>query len=267
MKKLLSIVVVGVLCAGALAQDGIYGSFLLGYKHLDLDPLNNRLAQMNNLTLSEGFNNSSMILGGEGHLILAERLVLGFTGFGRANGRQILDSVLITFPNGSGQVMAPQRLQFNGAVLMGVLGLNLIKENRLGWHLFPRVGVGASGFTLQKKVVYPVEYYTTGSTPGTPQGAFESILSTDDGISVLRKFGLAIDPGIGFDWYKPFKNFFTFIPGLDVGLMAHFDIGWIIMPVRTNWFREISSIEEYEPDVKYDGLHMHFGVGLGLSPK
>lgn len=266
MKRTLIVFAMAALCSATLAQDGIYGSFLVGYKYLNLDALNNRLNQMDEIRMVEPFNSGSFIMGGEGHLILAKRLVLGFNGFGRMNGRMLADSVMVAMPSGN-TAIAAQKMQFNGAVLMGVAGLNLLKDNRFGWHLYPRVGVGVSGFTLQRKVIFPVEYYTTENTPGDSLGAFEHILTGDDGISSLSKFGLAFDPGISFDWYKPFKNFFTLIPGLDIGLMMHFDIGWIIMPLRTNWFREVNSIEEYEPDVKYDGLHMHFGVGIGLSPK
>jgi len=238
-----------LLCAAAIvtAQDGIYGTFLAGFKYLDMGPINTTLNANPDLDMRGDFPNASLVFGGEGHIIIARRLVIGGMAFGRTN-REELNTTTGTHPEGG--------IQFTGGVAEGFLGFNLLRDNRFGIHLYPRFGLGASTFILSRKIDFP---------DGSSQTFTNNLI--DDQRSVVQKIGFALDPGIGLDWYKPFKNFFTIIPGLDVGIMMHIGAGFIIVPGQTNWFREVDQLDDYEPDVVYDGLYVNIGFGIGLSPK
>jgi hypothetical protein len=244
----LTLLVLGLALAG-WAQDGIYGSFIVGQKFIDLKPLNDQLDQLGYDLGDKPFPNNSLTLGGEGHLILAKRLVLGGKAFGISHERVVAGSSPET------------RFRVTGGSGMGVVGLNLTGENRFGIHLYPQVGVGVSSFILQKKVAFA----------NAADMNFDNLVSNNDNMTTLGKFGLLVDLGAGFDWYKPFKNFFTIIPGLDVGLMLHAEAGYSLLPMNFKWRRDIDlggkDQVEGGPDLKFNAFYFNVGLGLGLSPK
>jgi hypothetical protein len=71
--------------------------------------------------------------------------------------------------------------------------------------------------------------------------------------------------------YKPFKSFFTIVPGLDVGLMLHAEAGYSLLPGSLKWRRDIdlNGKDQVEggPDMKFNGFYFNVGLGLGLSAK
>jgi len=198
--------------------------------------------------LNEPFPINSWTLGGEGHIVWRKRLVLGGRFFGTTHPREVVD------PLNPGRTM-----QVTCGLGLGQLGFNLLPENKLGWKLYPQLGLGLSSFILQSKQIYD----------GDPvQQSVVNVLATgNDNMAIIQKMGVAVDFGVGFDWYKPFKNFFTIVPGLDVGIMFRLEAGWTYVPANTYWKREIDDLTDYAPETKFDGLYVHAGFGLGLSPK
>lgn len=247
MKKLTALFFSGFLFVAA-AQDGIYGSFMVGQKFVDFSELNTLLSDQLGVP-ADFFPNNNWTFGGEGHLILAKRLVLGGKAFGIMHERVL--PVEGTEPQ--------RRLRMTAGMGVGTVGLNVLKENRFGMHLYPQVGIGASSLVYQSKRQLPEE-----------RKQFNTVLvDTMDYIETLGKFGLIIDLALGFDWYKPFKNFFTIVPGLDVGLLLHAEAGYSLLPGSLKWRRDfdLKGKDQVEggPDVRFNGFYFNIGVGIGLT--
>ena len=73
MKRLvIALTLVVSLTSLLSAQDGIYGSFLVGMKTMDMGALNDALKSSHNVK----FENSNLTFGGEGHVLLAKHICL-----------------------------------------------------------------------------------------------------------------------------------------------------------------------------------------------
>lgn len=227
------------------AQDGIYGSFLVGQKFVDFDKMNEYLELIPDVP-PDFFSSNYFTFGGEGHLILAKRLVLGGKAFGIVAERPI-------YP----QEPQRRRIRVTAGMGVGTVGFNLLGENRFGIHLYPQIGAGISSLVYQSKRNMAEKQFTT------------VMIDTMDKVETLGKFGLIIDFAAGFDWYKPFKNFFTIIPGLDVGLLLHAEAGYSLLPGSLDWRRDfdLKGKDQVEggPDLKFNGFYFNIGLGLGLS--
>ncbi|MBD3320323.1 MAG: hypothetical protein GF350_04425 [Chitinivibrionales bacterium] len=256
MRFKISCLVVAALFFTVAAQDGIYGSFLIGQKFIDLQPLNDILEKQWDYNGNE-FANNKWTFGGEGHLILAKRLVLG----GRAFG--VFDHRKFSTGGDSENTNIDDLSDLKLTAGMGIanIGFNLLPENRFGMHLYPMAGAGVQSFVFQAVTEIP-----------EAERNFEDVLeNNDDEMITMGKIGFVTDVSAGFDWYKPFENFFTIVPGLNVGLMAHFEIGYSFLPVKLKWRRDIDpgGVGQVEggPDLQFSGLYMNLGFGLGLSPE
>jgi hypothetical protein len=233
------------------AQDGIYGYFLLGQKFIDFTGLNDQLSAVD-LNSAESGNQSvefpmnNLTLGGGGHLLLAERLMLGGKAFGVFHERVVPDSD----PN-----RPDRRVKIAGGMGVGQAGFSILKPNRIGLKLYPQLGLGLASFMLQTKTGFD----------GDANNMDNILASEDDRMVMIQKTGLAIDVCAGLDWYKPFKNFFTIVPGLDVGPLLHIEVGYTFVPVKTHWMRDVDDLDRAEPDIQFEGLYLNAGLGIGLS--
>ncbi len=248
MRKLI-VLLIAAAATIVSAQDGIYGSFLVGQKFVDFSLINQELQKINGVP-PDLFADNYFTFGGEGHLILAKRLVLGGKAFGIVAEKKL-----------EGTADPERRIRITSGMGVGTIGFNLTGENRFGIHLFPQLGVGVSSLIYQSK-----------RTMTDEQKQFDTIMvGTRDNVETLGKFGLIIDLAAGFDWYKPFKNFFTIVPGLDVGLMLHAEAGYSLLPGSLKWRRDIdlNGKDQVEggPDLKFNGFYFNVGLGLGLSAK
>ncbi|MBD3343530.1 MAG: hypothetical protein GF401_00535 [Chitinivibrionales bacterium] len=236
------------------AQDGIYGSFLVGQKFIDLDPLNDVIKDVWGYDGNE-FPNNRWTFGGEGHLILAKRLVLGGRAFGIFDNRPWEQKADPT---------KPDFIKLTAGMGVANIGFNLLPENRFGMRLYPMVGAGVSSFIFQAKTYID-------NTISTEDNFNDILLNNNDYMITLGKIGFITDISAGFDWYKPFKNFFTIIPGLDFGLMFHFEAGYSFLPINLQWRRDIDLGGEGQiydgPDLQFSGLYLNAGFGLGLTPR
>lgn len=221
------------------AQDGIYGSFTVGQKIVNLDPLNERLEGLG--YGKDLFINNYWILGGEGHIILGKHFVIGGKGFAMWNEEEVPDSV------------PKQTIKIVGGMGLGTLGYAFLAGADKQIRLIPQVGIGAASFLLQKKLEFPDD--------DDFNDAF-----IDDKRSVLTKVGLAIDVALAFDWYIKVIELVKIIPGLGFGPLIHAEAGYTIIPGNLEWMRDFNdSYTDWEPDVKFDGFYFNVGLGIGLS--
>ena len=120
----------------SFAQDGIYGSFLVGKNFINLQPLNTYLDTNPLFSNVKDMPSNGFTFGGEGHLVLGDRLIIGGRAFGVTHDR----------PNDNGE-----RLRLTGGMGVGNLGVNLLPAECNGFRLYPQVGAGVSTFILQYK--------------------------------------------------------------------------------------------------------------------
>ncbi|KMQ49734.1 hypothetical protein CHISP_3364 [Chitinispirillum alkaliphilum] len=245
MRYAVAILSVLMVCFGAGAQDGFYGTFLLGQKTVDFEPLNQLLRDKLG---AEGdlFPNKNLTLGGQGHVIINNSFVLGGKAFGISHERVIHND-------------DNRRVRITSGMGVGSFGYNFIPENRAGVRLYPKLGLGVSSFFFQSKKPLPPE-----------RRVFEDLLvSLDDEIITLGKLGMIVDLGVGLDIYKPFRNFFVLLPGLDFGLLLHAQAGYSFVPGDIKWRRDfdMGGQDQVEggPDLKFDGFYFNFGLGFGFS--
>lgn len=229
------------------AQDGIYGSFLVGQKFVDFTPMNDELNRVG--VPGTLFPNNNTTIGGEGHLILGKYLVVGGKAFGIVHER-------VVSPAGTEPV---RRIRMTGGMGVGTVGLNLFPPNKLGLHLYPQMGIGASSFIYQSKRSFTDE-----------QKQFDTVLvGMKDNIETLGKMGLILDFAANLEWYLPFKHFFTLVPGLDFGLLFHAEAGYSLLPGDLKWRRDLdlNGKDQVEggPDLKFNGFYFNVGFGFGLS--
>lgn len=225
------------------AQDGIYGSFTLGQKIVNLDPLNERLQTPianGGLGIDVEFVNNYWILGGEGHIILGKHFVIGGKGVAMWNEEEVPDT--------------NQTIKIVGGMGLGFLGYAFLAGTEKQIRLIPEVGVGMSSFLLQNKSEFQ----------GGEDDFDKAFL--DDKRSVLTKVGLALDVALAFDWYIKVIELVKIIPGLGFGPLIHAEAGYTIVPGNTEWVRDVNDAgNDQEPDLSFNGFYFNVGVGIGLS--
>ncbi len=256
MRILLSMLLLCSLAGQVRSQDGIYGSFLVGQKFINLEPLNDILKTNWGYNGAE-FVNNRWTFGGEGHLVLGQRLVIGGRAFGIFDYRKFSTAD----PAAHSETENLKDLKLTAGMGIANIGFNLFKENRFGIKAYPMVGAGVQSFIFQ--AISEID-------PEDRQ--FDYVMENNsDYMVTMGKVGFVTDAALGIDWYKPFKHFFTLFPGLDFGLMMHFEVGYSFLPVKLNWRRDVDpgGVGQVEggPDLQFSGLYLNLGVGLGLSSK
>lgn len=244
MKRLMVVAVVLGVFFAVQAQDGIYGSFTLGQKIVDLDPLNKRLqapVSDNGLGLNVEFHNNYWILGGEGHIILARHFVIGGKGLTMWNEET---------PSNA----ASQTIKIVGGMGIASLGYAFLAGADKQVRLIPQVGAGVSTFLIQNKSEYQ-----------GGQSDFHNAFA-DDQRSALTKVGLALDFALAFDWYISVIELLKIIPGLNFGPLIHAEAGYTIVPKNSEWVRDFNdAASDQEPELAFDGFYFSVGLGIGLS--
>ncbi len=236
-----------IMCGVAFGQDGLYGSFTLGKKFIDLTALNESPAVRDSLGVA--FASDQWILGGEGHIIVARHFMVGGKGFVTLNNPQ-----KFTDPMTGEQI---GELKFTGILAMGTLGYTFIAGSKNALRLYPWAGLGATTVILQNKAYYP---------EGASNNTFEHVVAQrDDQMSVIQKVGLAVDVGLGFDYFLEFIELKALIPGLVFGPMFHIDAAYTFIPGNLRWMRDVDNLQDYNPDIAFKGFYFNAGVGFGLS--
>ncbi|MFH1761146.1 MAG: hypothetical protein ABIA63_08595 [bacterium] len=240
MRLIITLAMLCFFCAGVSAQDGIYGSLNIGSKMVDLENLNSWLNSdltKQNLGDFGEFNTNTFTIGGGGYVIIAKRFLLG----------------------GKGQIMLPQvlsddnniKLKLNGGAGEATLGFVLLSH---AFRLYPYVGVGLSGFMLQRLDTLPAV---------TDNRKFEDVLA-DDRQSVIQRGGLITDAGVALDLYLKTIKLLSFIKGLETGPFIGIQAGYYMLPIKTHWMRDDKTVEN-NPAIKWDGLYIEAKIGLGFS--
>ncbi len=243
MKKVAGII--GALALCAMAQDGFYGSFMVGQKIVNMDPLNTTLKEKYADQGFSDFTKNYWTFGGEGHMIIARHFVLGGKGVGYWNTRKLTRG---------GEEQG--EIKMTSALGLGTFGYALIAGDKERIRIIPQVGVGASTLMIQRK-----EYL---SAEDEDAKKFSTVLE-DDSMSVMQKVGLAVDAGLGVDYYLPIIEMVNIIPGLTFGPLIHGEIGYTMIPGNLKWMRDVDMLADFHPDIKPQGLYFNLGIGMGLS--
>ena len=237
---------IGLLCITAVitasGQDGLFGSFLLGQKFINVDELNAALTR-NNIQGVE-FPSHHWSLGGEGHVVIAKHFVVGGKGFA------------FTWEKAVPGVAPERRLKLTGGTGIGNLGyaLNVANTESHLFRIIPQAGLGLSTFLFQSKTQLD-----------STQATFNYVLRNgEDNMTVIEKVGLVIDVAISVDWYLKFIHLLSIVPGLETGPMLHLDCGYSITPANLHWMRDVDQLD-YDPDLKFNGFYVSAGIGLGFS--
>jgi hypothetical protein len=242
--------VVAALCLGASlahAQDGIYGSFNVGQKFVDMSVLNTSLHDAG--YKYEDFINNYFTIGGSGHFILATHFMVGGKGLAIFNEREITKSA----PTDTTQLV-----KMTGGFGLGNIGYAFLGGEKNQFRLYPQVGVGLSTVLLQVKSEFP------DSAPSFSQ-IMDPTNAANDRMTVLQKVGLAVDFCLGLDYFVEFIELKALIPGLTVGPLFHAEAGYTLNPVKMNWMRDVDQLSTWEPDISFKGFYWNVGLGLGLS--
>jgi len=258
MKKLLTLTcafVIGFL-GTVFAQDGIYGSLLIGQKFVNNMAGFNTFVK-NNLpsgqTLQRDFESNFWTIGGTGYLQVFKHLMVGGKAWAFTSGE-----IVINNPTAPDTI---RKLSISGGIGMFTLGANLLTENKFGLQLYPQVGLGIAPFAFHTKTMY------VGDVNIDSTASLEYITKTgNDNQATVAKGGFVIDGCFGFNWH-PFLVLFPLFPGVKIWPMLHLEIGYSFIPGNIQWTREADMLggDDWEPDIKADGLYISGGVGLGLT--
>ncbi|MBN1129005.1 MAG: hypothetical protein JXA71_08465 [Chitinispirillaceae bacterium] len=223
--------------SAGFTQDGIYGSFIVGQKFVKLQPLNDSLKPY-----GVEFPSHCWTLGGEGHVIVAKRFVLGGKGFAFFSEKE--------------DATEPNRLmKISGGLGIGSVGYALLCDYETGIKVYPQLGLGLAPFLFQTK-----------RQLNDTNNSFSHIISTgNDNMTVLEKIGLALDVCVAMDWYMKFIHLLAIIPGLETGPILHAEAGYTFCPGNLRWMRDIDQLSDFHPDMKFDGFYFNIGIGLGIT--
>jgi hypothetical protein len=245
MRFIASLFIAAFFVAGSFAQDGIYGSFIVGQKFVKLQPLNDSLKR---LGYDIEFPTHCWTFGGEGHVIVAKRFVLGGKGFAFFN-----EKVLPTDP--ANPTDPVRRMKISGGMGIGSVGYALLCDYESGVKVYPQLGLGLAPFLFQTK----------RQLDATNNSFAHIIVSGDDNMTVLEKVGFVIDGCVSMDWYMKFIHLLAIVPGLETGPMLHGEVGYTYCPGNLRWLRDIDQLSDFHPDMKFDGFYFNLGIGLGIS--
>ena len=241
MKSFASFCAILAVAGVAVAQDGLYGTFIVGQKFVNLAALNDSIAA-NSQTQGVAFASNNWTFGGEGHMIIAKNFVLGGKGFGFSQERAV--------PSDS-----KRRLRISGGMGVGTLGYAFLGGEGGTFRLIPQIGVGVAPFLFQSKRIID----------SVSSRNFSTIFrSENDNMAVLAKAGLVLDGALSIDWYMKFIHLLSVIPGLECGPLLHAEVGYTYIPVNLKWMRDVDQLST-EPNMKFDGFYFNVGIGLGFS--
>lgn len=239
MKHLVPVVLLLAVVFSLQAQDGIYGSFTLGQKIVNMDALNDKIHELNPNFDGIDFVNNYWLIGGEGHIILAKHFVVGGKG------------VVMWNEKSTTQAIPKETMKIVGGMGVGTLGYAFLGGDEKQIRIIPQVGLGASSFLFQQSEEF--------------DGEFDDVFA-DDHRDVLTRMGFALDLCLSGDWYIKLIELVKIIPGLGFGPLIHADVGYTIIAANSEWVRDFNdSGFGNEPDLSFGGFYFNLGLGIGLS--
>lgn len=247
-KTMIVFTMVLLLCGIAAAQNGLYGTFILGQKFIKMDAMDAALAG-NAATQGVDVPNNFFTIGGEGHMIVAKHLAIG--GKGSAFGYEKKLDADATYPR--------RAVRVSGGIGLGTLGFALpIHGNSLALNIIPQLGLGLAPLVFQYSDLEVADTATT----------FDQYLTRgNDGKVDLVKVGPVVDVCLGGDLYLKVIRMLSIIPGLETGLLIHAEVGWAQVLGNTKWVRDLEELDSFEPDVDMTGTYVNVGIGLALTTK
>jgi hypothetical protein len=264
MKRLAACLIVA--CMGvwgaASAQDGLYASFIVGQKFVNNMPAFNDAVSLavasagtnpvgRPYELSRDFEANFWTVGATGYLLIAKRLMVGAKGWAFSSGE-----IVVSGTDSAGDAVPTRKLSLSGGIVLGTLGFNILRPNKLGFHLYPQLGLGVAPFVFHSKSVYEADSLQH----------FTYVVATgNDEQATITKGGFVVDLGLGVDWH-PFKIVFPLFSGIEIWPLFHLEGGYSYIPGNINWYREVDQLD-WAPDMKADGFYINAGIGLGLTAK
>lgn len=250
MKQITAIILSAIFLISATnAQDGIYGSFMVGFKNIDMAPLDDALNSTKMYNDNIEFGNSYLTIGGEGHIILAKHLVIGGKAIGTFRNLEVDFKADTTGPTDS---LVKNDVKITTGMAVGTLGFAFLAGDEKQLRIIPHVGIGISSFLLQRK-------------DRLEDNEGFNDLHIDDQMSTIQKAQIAIDLAASFDWFIELIEFKRIIPGLGFGPLIHIEAGYTLTPGDTQWLRDIDVGKDYNPNLSFKGFYAVAGIGIGLS--
>ena len=206
------------------------GYFMLGYDIPDLGELNSVLKTAGYPTFSDQF----ITLGGGGHSMV-HCFILGGEGHAMVGDDQ---SVIL------GET--EYKVNLSGAYGFFDIGFAVISTPR--FHLYPFLGIGGGGYTLQ---------ITKNDKP-----TFDSVLVNPGLNSNLSSGGFMLQVGVGLDYFLPVSEREDGVGGPVIGLRA----GYLLTPIKGDWILQDTEILG-GPNLGIKGPYVRLMLGGGGSSR
>jgi len=202
------------------------GYFMVGGNMLDLDVLNNSLA---NAGYSE-FSNNLISIGGGGHAFV-NKLIIGGNGGALIGGEG-------HGTNASGNFKTSLTAGY------GFFDLGYVLHSKGGLVIYPLLGLGGGGVTLG---------IAESAVP-----SFNDVLTDPKRSVKLTTGGFLVSFSIGMNYLVNFEEKENEVGGLIFGLQ----VGYIYAPIQGDWDMDLVDISG-GPDVNVNGPFVRFLIGGG----
>jgi hypothetical protein len=206
----------------------VRGYALVGAVSHDLGGINTALAGQEFESLDE----TVASLGGGIHVLLG-RWIVGAEGFG-------------LFPRESTRAGDAWRARLMGGG--GVFNVGYVMVQAGGVTLYPIVGIGGGGLTLQME---------DRSFP-----TFDEVLADPGRSSIMTTMSMIVQPAIGVDHLIPFGRE---VEGVVPGLLLGIRFGYTFTPLNSDWYRHRSRIPG-GPSQGMEGGFVRIMIGGGHRP-
>jgi len=210
--------------ATAGVKPEVRGYLLIGGVGLDLDGINGSLG-------AQGFSEiggETFSMGGGGHVLLG-RWLLGAEGFG-------------LFPRESDTPGGEWQARISGGGGLVNVGYTVVRAG--GTSVYPMLGIGAGGLTLQM------------TEQGRP--TFDDVMASPGRGSTLTRVAMLVQPAVGLDHLVRVREVDGMLAGVVVGVRA----GYTFSPVTSPWYLDTMRLAG-SPDQGMEGAFVRVMIGGG----
>lgn len=202
-------------------REGGAGFFAIGTNVINIDALNDRLAAFGYPTYGSSF----LSLGGGGYGVVGGRVLLGGEGYGLIRPAQSVQGRDVSVGGGYG---------------LATLGYLAWSDTQL--RVYPQVGIGAGGFTVDIGSVGDIN-------------DFDDVLDDPNRRAELTRGSLLVSLGVGatYAFSQPDES-----GGFRIGLQA----GYLFAPYSSDWQLDDASLDN-GPDAGFDGPFIRLLIGGG----
>lgn len=203
-------------------DEGGAGFFAIGTNVIGIDALNDRLESFGYPTFGSAF----LSLGGGGYGLVGGRFVLGGEGHGLIRPAQSVGGREVTAGGGYG---------------LATLGYLAVAQSN--WRVYPQVGVGAGGLTLD-----------IGSTGAVTD--FDDVLDDPNRRAELTRGSLLVSLAVNLT-YDAFSA-----PEDEGGFRVGLQAGYLLAPLSSDWQLDDATLDD-GPDAGFGGPFVRLLIGGG----